>query len=466
MVNMKKLSISKPAFSIVGTSVIVTICGIFGFLIPAFNPISIQVIVVGTVFVYCSCLLRPFWESPAIVFGIFMMLNGVIGYLFSASLDKYGGTAAVDISLTDDLRLQTANIFFLSTLIVVGSATIVRTVGYRDHVDHVDPAKGIELAVAGQRVGVVFALFVLGLAVCLNGWSWLMSRSSRFTDDTGSLASLVSMLALAALVMLGIALAGGSRIGKLSALFLIFLYGIYYFSLASRMLTLLPFLVLIGLLIGGSRNKLKRKIALASGFAIIFSPIPLFLRDQSIHGLIPYFQSLEGFKFKIDDLFEAINNVIHGFGIVGNTAFSQPEMPFSSLQISLSLLPGQSSGWYEIAPELRLGFFTPYGALGEVFNQGWIFAVFALTVLGVCFGFIQRTGDSLKGSGFLGVLRFVPLGLMYLLIVQLTQYNLRSEMRLFYYAIVFQIGLVMISKLRAVKPGSAPHIARQMSKAI
>jgi hypothetical protein len=430
---------------------VVVLCCLCGFLSENFARIAVQVAVTVLVLSLTWRRLSPVWESPVLIFGLFASANGILGYLFSEQLSSYGGTGGANTSLSVEQKLDTANLFLLSavTVLLVGALIVGKVHPGQRVVDAIVLGRRPGI----QRLAVLFATATFALVVMVRGPEWLVSRQDRFDTEAGALLSFVSLLTLVSVVLLGVSVTGKSRLARIWSVLLVGLFAVIYFSLGSRTLVLLPFLFLAGSLLAGSVKHVGRRLLIAGLFGALFAPLPLFLRAQSSHGVIPYLSALPNLTWSNDVWLAASNNVLNGFGIVGTTAFRRDSISQEHLLISLSPLTGSAAGWGEVSQQLRLNFYTPYAALGELGNQGWLFFAIACVCLGLALGFVQRSSWQLADHPTLGVLRFVPLGLSYLFVLQMTQYNLRSEMRLIWYSLFIAVALLVWRGLETARVG-------------
>lgn len=430
------------------SSAIVVVVGfgiaLLAITVPHFYAVLPQTVVAFIVLVATWRRLGPVWESPALVFSCFMLLNGTLGFAFSNFLSDFGGTAGADTSLSDSERLATANVFFLAAIVVpiLAASVAGKAKGPTTWSASRDP-----VSVRANALGLTVAFAILIALATLNGVEWLMHREERFADDSGGTLSLLSLLAIACTVILGSAVAGRSAPIRVAAWVLIAGYALLYLSLASRSLALLPLLVLAGAGLLGARPPGKLAIVSAIVLSAAMLPIPLLLRSESAHGLLPYLDALAIATFSGDDYLTSANNVLNGFGIVGTSAFRVQPITPEQLAVSLSPLTGGAAGWYEIAAALRLNFYTPYAALGELANLGWLAFAAAMAALGLSFGLVQRVARAATKNPRVAILRFLPIGLCLLFTVQVTQYNLRSEARLVYYALGVSVLLAIVTRV-------------------
>jgi hypothetical protein len=364
--------------------------------------------------------------------------------VFSPLLVNAGGTGGAQIELDLEASISTANLFYyFAFFVVLGNALLIGDeeqlgFSFKQLTDRVRGSSHL------PQIAALLAFLVLSLNLAVRGVSWIFVRDERFLNESSQILSLLSVLTIIAVVAIGVASVSSSSIVRVSAFILGLGYLLLYLSLATRTLALMPLLLLLGAFLGGASKNLRKHSIFAVGMSLVLSPLPLHFRDQAQHGIGPHINSLSTFSFSPDTILKSINNVISGFQIVGTTAFQEPRIPGSYFWISLNPEFGNSAGWYEIAPTLRLNYFTPYGALGEVGNQGWIVALIFAFCLGLIFGVIQKIGAFLLANSRVGGFHMVSLGITFIFIVQFTQYNLRSEVRLLYYALVADISLLLL----------------------
>jgi hypothetical protein len=133
-------------------------------------------------------------------------------------------------------------------------------------------------------------------------------------------------------------------------------------------------------------------------------------------------------------------NLLFGFANIGCTAFASPLLPVHDLLVAINPLPGGIAGWYAIASAHRINLFTPYAALGELGNHGWLVLVGYCLVVGAILGHLDNSVRQLLAGGRQAY-GLALLALAGLFMVISTQYNLRTATRLMYYALAADVAI-------------------------
>jgi hypothetical protein len=248
------------------------------------------------------------------------------------------------------------------------------------------------------------------------------------------------VLALPSIALLGwLYQVSPTRQGKRFALFVVGIYAITLFSLGTRTLALLPPMLILGMIAARPESpRLRVFLVLAAAASLPILQIPLTVRGNTSHGLVPYLGVLShGISF---DLTSVASNVLFAFQLTGYVAFSAPHLDVHSLLISLDPRSGAASGWYGIEPQLRINIYTPYNALGELGNYGWLALVGFYTSLGVYLCHLENHVRRLlfRGQGLFAL----PLFALACLFLALTlEYNLRSCVRILYYLFALELAI-------------------------
>jgi hypothetical protein len=294
-------------------------------------------------------------------------------------------------------------------------------------------------------VAAIFSVVPLGLEVAAHG-SGLISRAEyiAFSDAGNPIVSAAHTLALPAIAVLGwLTQSSVKRVGKLLSYSMLVLYALALFALGTRTFALLPVMATLGMLAARPNSgRLRASMLFATVAGALLLQVPLALRTSQSHGLVPYLQALsQGLgSFNVPTL---ATNVLFAFQLTGQVAFVAPPLSPDTLWISLDPRPGASVGWYDIAPDLRINFYTPYNALGELANHGWFVLAVFFVVVGAYFSHLGGRVKRLLsgGQGLAGLLLF---GLACLFVVLTLQYNLRSCVRILYYTIAFELAITII----------------------
>ena len=384
-------------------------------------------------------------QSPAFILASYLYIVCALGVILGSSLDALGGTAGAQTTLSPELAFLTARLFLLFAIsTLIGAIAVAR----------LKPFEGLSIPDFAQRIDssrlanltAIIGLCIVLLNIYAEGIGNLLDRGSRFGQDKSPINAVIGVLTLISVVGLGAGFVRAKLIQRLVIGVVLALDFFLYFSLGSRTFGLLPVLLLFGSVLGGSKGKLLRNSLVTAVFTIVLAPVALFSRAQSSHGFFPYLNALKGLKYDAATLLSTTNNFVNGFEIVGTTAFNQPTIPWEAFLVSVNPSLGSNAGWYELSDSLRLNAYTPYGALGEIGNRGLLFSVLAGLAVGIYFGFIERNGHIVMSDFRAQILHTGAIGLSILAIVQCTQYNLRSDVRLLYYSLCLEIIALVIVK--------------------
>ncbi|WP_307319894.1 hypothetical protein [Microbacterium sp. SORGH_AS_0862] len=270
----------------------------------------------------------------------------------------------------------------------------------------------------------------------------------------GIVASLGAQLAVVAVVVLGYVAATGSLGLKLGSYPLLACYVMLMLSFGSRRFALLPVLFALGFFLARNTAGTRRGLLLGGVLSLLLLPLPLEFRSNSMHGIIPYVATLSHLDWEDIDWFGAVNNVLVSFPIIGESAYGGHPVYLSDLLVALNPLPGDAAGFYDSYQRLRLNFFTPMAGIGELGAIGWTAVAPFFAGLGAALAWIelsvrrQLVGGSLIYGGLL-------IALTALFSLQMVQYNLRSAVRLLFYAIVIEIVRRMLAVVVRKRQGSA-----------
>jgi hypothetical protein len=227
------------------------------------------------------------------------------------------------------------------------------------------------------------------------------------------------------------------------ALLIALAYEVMFLGTATRFFAFwVPLMFAGGLLTGTwSAGRQRLGLAVVAIVAILALQIPLGLRNLPNHGLVPGFSYLLHEPSVVFGGHNPINNFLFGAPLSLYVAHSVGVLPSSDVVTSLSPVPSQFNNWAQIASSLRVNSYTPYSALGELLNHGWVFFFLIMAFFGAGFALTERI--ALNKSGLAGgVSQIVVFGAAALFVVESTEYNLRSVARLLYYAFV---GVLLIA---------------------
>lgn len=237
------------------------------------------------------------------------------------------------------------------------------------------------------------------------------------------------------------------------ALILALTYEMMYLATATRSFALWVPLMFAGGLLTGTWSTSRQQIGLVvtTIVAIIALEVPLGLRNLPNHGLSPSIDYLVHQPSLVFGSRNPINNFLFGAPLTLYVAHNVGRLPISDVVTSVSPLPSQFNNWSQIAPSLRVNIYTPYSALGEVLNHGWVFFLALMALFGAGFSMIERI--ALRRSGLVGGLsQIIVFGTAVLFVVESTEYNLRSVARLVYYAF---FGVILLAVIQALSQSRA-----------
>ncbi len=187
--------------------------------------------------------------------------------------------------------------------------------------------------------------------------------------------------------------------------------------------------------------------------------IALFLRSLPEHGLIPYsaalFELVTGAEsldtLFVDALDSTAGNLLFGFPLSVTVHLDNPDgLPLTSLLTQLNPLPGFLTNWYDLVPELRLNFYTPYPLMGELYSYGYPVSITFFLLYGFSCSMLGRECNSMLARGR----RIVPLVVVASLLIFVplaTQYNMRSCLRAVYYAATLLMCVKLMELLRQAR---------------
>ncbi len=400
------------------------------------------VVLIGAVALHGRMGLGAF--SPISVLVFLYLTLAVTGPLVAGTVAAGQGVSAqISLSL---LATQGAYLVFVTA----AGATVVGALLYSIARPPQTPQS--ELLPAGtlgshrvRMIAAIFSITPLGLEVAAHG-AGLLYRTEYipFSDAGNPIVAAAHTLALPAIAVLGwLTQVSVTRIGKFLSYSMLVLYSLVLFALGTRTLALLPVMAALGMLAARPNSARTRAIMLFATVAgVLLLQVPLALRTSPYHGLLPYFQTLSH-GIGTFNAPAVASNVLFAFQLTGQVAFVAPPLSLDTLWISLDPRPGASVGWYDIAPDLRINFYTPYNALGELANHGWLALAAFFVVVGAYFGHLSGQVKRLLslGQGLAGLILF---GLACLFIVLTLQYNLRSSVRILYYTLAFELAISLV----------------------
>lgn len=277
----------------------------------------------------------------------------------------------------------------------------------------------------GPRGWLLLACTSIGLSLLVKGsYIWRAPNYLAF-DAPDSLISLSNVLAPAGALACGALVASRRGLGAVACLSFLLIQ----FAYGGRLMALAPLIFVLGFQLDKQRFN-RATLGCAAALTLVAMPIPLRLRELSIHGLMPYLTYLG------EEPFEAYR--LHSQNILGNIGFTaavaehvanRPSITSDALRESVAPLWFGGGGWDAVQPQLMVHFFIPYSAIGEWANVG----LAAVVGLGVVWGLFARTSfwiafaynDRLFSLG-----QYVVVGLVSISCLYMFQYNTRAVARI------------------------------------
>lgn len=397
-------------------------------------------------------VLAPAVLSPTRTFAVTYVAMGLLGGLLFPVVE---GTGGVSILLTPTgAPVEPTSHLFLGAALVASSAAIVSaaltasvSAPKRPHksLDTTpeptffdrQPSRAVVLSLIGLSVSAaVFTLIGQGIDGVLDREVYLPEEpNQRELAGAGKVLVVPSIIASAY-----VARATTSRFYRTFAVSLILIHTIVLFELATRRLAAIPILVALGWIVARpSRNRSGRTLVVALIASLLLLQLPLVLRSQESHGLIPYAKVLVGQGSGASrSPASALGNVTITFPITQQIAFHAPPLPIKDFWQSVNPLPGSLIGWYDTEPNHRLNATTPYSATGELANYGSGLFISYFLVAGGVLGYADRRIRALMADGrHLWALALLATGLLFTVVS--LQYNTRTGTRLLYYLLAVDL---------------------------
>ncbi len=227
------------------------------------------------------------------------------------------------------------------------------------------------------------------------------------------------------------------------------------FARSSRSLALIPIMLFSGAALAGRKTSLSA-VALTGVTTVFLLQLSLVGRvNPKGVGLIPL----------SDQLFARFGEAaseISPYALLGNIIIAGPQaavvanrpITAEAFWVSINPLPGGLAGWPEIGPSLRFTKSMPYNALGELGSHGWILLVAVAGLAGFVLALSTRLASSLTGAAAT-IAALLVLGCAVFFSLSVLQYNLRSSMRIAYYAL---LGVGAIWFAQVYSAGERPRL--------
>ena len=220
------------------------------------------------------------------------------------------------------------------------------------------------------------------------------------------------------------------------------IFALILFGKASRMIALLPILIIFARahITGGQVR--ARSIAVAGALTVVLLQLPLIGRSNPDGvGIVPLGKQLlnsPGDLLSDFSLAALLGNLLVSGPLTAAVA-GRPIRP-ETLWISVNPMPGDLAGWSEIRQSLKLNAYTPYNSLGELAAHGWVALASVAFATGFLLAISTRLASKLRG-GYQTAAAMLVLAGASLFSLAILQYNLRSSARLLWYVV---FGLIAI----------------------
>lgn len=391
--------------------------------------------------------LAPFFLSPVVLVAASMLALAVGGAVFYQDVAMAPGGAGIRLVISDQLVRETTQLLLLAvSAFLAGSAAgaVRRNSGPRTRVSFtavtLPPATLTAVAVA-CAVPAVYACFVPGLPYLLDRPFYIENAYG------GGVAAIGAQLSVAAVLGCGFLAVAWRGAGRVFVVVLFVVYLCLFFGQATRGMALAPTLFALGAFAAAPGRRTRIGLLVAAVLSVYLLRLPLFLRGQVHHGIIPYAGDLPSYFAATSGWDVVALNVLISFGIIGTTAYVQPHFPLHDLIVSINPLPGGWAGWYQIAAVHRLNVYSPYGAVGELGNVGPVAVIGYFFVLGLLMAFLDRRVRAHLLAGRQAP-ALVVIGLVGLFCLYNQQYNLRQSTRMVYYAVAVELAVMAFLWLR------------------
>lgn len=400
----------------------------------------LPILTVGGLVLLLHLKMRLWAMSPIAITVGALIGTAVLGPL-EATGQIAGGVSAI-IVLNSDEIYRTFIIFLAAAASVCAGGLIFASFQRRA----VPTIRGkIRIQAANRRtvVGGWLVLVPLLLVVIAYGPSDLLFRPTRFVLEAGNPIGIAgTVLCLPAVATLGwFSKSARSALMRFLSWLPTLMYSAVLFSLGSRAFALVPILIALGRLAADPSSRRARwMVPLSAAVALVLLPTPLALRGTYEHGLFPYLQTLLDGREPSTSVLTAVGNILFSFSLTGAVAIRVHALDLSTLVLSLDPRPGSTTDWYALVSTFRINDATPYNAIGELANHGWLYLIGFFAIVGVLLAYFDRRITSLLGQGQPAA-ALILFALSCYFVLQALQYNLRATTRVIYYLVLLDIGI-------------------------
>lgn len=309
---------------------------------------------------------------------------------------------------------------------------------------------------------VPIILFVVFLVIgTLFGWSNILERNTHHVAGSNAFlpASVIAILSIVLNLLpavAGIAMPFVSRRKKYLAVILLIVLIVYYLGMTSRYaaLALVIFYIMhnFGRYIRDGRGGIVDwKLLFVIPVCLALMTIPLGARTLDSEGLVPLMAwvstGLEFYSKYYSSLADMlISNLSHVYVATIDSHYSWQVIPDEYFWISINPLPGSMVGWYDIADDLTVIAHVPFSAYGQlVGHRVELIFLYSLT-FGLFIGAVDRFVIGSPNTNI--VLKILLFFFVFMALILMYQYALRSSIRLIYYCLVLWAFFGIFSLLK------------------
>lgn len=397
--------------------------------------------------------------QPASVPAFFPVAGlGVVGFLGVLLWPSIHGDASVSavIPFSSDTLVASALLFSAAIGAFASAAAIVyawtrATEKQASLSDLRPPSLGIDL-----RPNLMLAAGAASLSCLLLGKGSSIIQSGAYLQASGPgiLVSVGNSLTIPSIFLLGIVYYSTDRNTARSwARFLLVFWVIVLFASATRQLAVVPMILLLSRLTAPGTSRTSPIRLLVSTLLSLFAfHLVLQLRGGVTggYGLVPFSSALmnDPLAFLVLDPGALLGNVLFAAPLTSYVAYDVGSFPLDWLGTSVSPLLGGMTNWPNLIDPLSVNIYTPYNAIGELGNYGWLTLILYFVIAGAVFALCELSTRNLSETlRFMGLLGLMGLSLIFTL--DALQYNLRSTTRILYYSVALCVllrGLTMLGR--------------------
>jgi hypothetical protein len=388
--------------------------------------------------------------SPVVIVPMLFSSLAILGLAGYPSVKDAPMGASIVLDLNGDQALTVAIVLLTSAWSLLLGALAFLGLKGRSGIREKGKTTSTTLGSGWNAVLFIVGVCVLGAVIVGIGPQNLLHREEYIVDHVGAgnaLLTLGASLSSPMVLVLGYTWAQGARTHRTMAGLLAIAFLLVAFGLGSRLLAAYPLLFTLGAFASSRyRAPIGPILAGVTVTSLILVHVALHLRFQDQHGILPYLAAMATYTSSPIPIEAVVRNILTPFAVIAYSATAQG-LETRDFWISVDPRLGGHAGWYEVAPQHRLNYFTPMAAVGELKNYGWAYLVCFMGGAGVVLAYFDRrmrqVGDA--GNTLLGL---VYPGIAILFALVLMSYNLRSGCRYLYYGLVIDVCLRLALKTR------------------